>query len=76
MAGIPKESGPFKDASGWKTVCKHPYGHKSEFKGEKKPPARGDNGRPVTEERNVQVNPRAKELYKFSNIHMKDEYNR
>lgn len=48
----------------------------TEFKGEKPHPEIGENGKPVVESRNVQVNPKAKELYKFSNTYMKDEYDR
>lgn len=53
MAGIPKDKGNFRDASGWKTVCKAPYPHKSEFKGEKPMPDRTDDGRVIVKDRNV-----------------------
>ena len=74
MAGIPKEKGNFIDASGWKIVVKPPYEHKSEFKGEKPFPKRREDGKIVTENSNIFVNPRAKPLLKFANTFLKDPY--
>ena len=76
MAGIPKDTPQFRDGSGWTTVVKAPYVHKSEFKGEKPFPQKADDGRIIIEDRNFQTNPKAKLLHKFANVHMKDEYDR
>ncbi len=76
MSGIPKDRGNFIDASGWKTVIKVPYEHKSEFKGEKPFPKKTEDGRVQVEEKNIFVNPKAKPLLKFPNTYMKDEYDR
>ena len=76
MAGIPKEKGNFIDASGFKNVVKAPYEHKSEFKGEKPFPKKRDDGKVVTENSNIFVNPRAKPLLKHPNTFMKDNYDR
>jgi len=45
VAGIPKDQAIFVDASGWKTVVKHPYGHQTDFKGEPPLHKRDENGK-------------------------------
>jgi hypothetical protein len=48
IAGIPKDRQNFIDASGWKTVVKAPYEHKTEFKGEKPFPKKREDGKVET----------------------------
>jgi hypothetical protein len=45
ISGIPKDQPIFIDASGWKTVIKHPYGHQTDFKGEQSLHKRDENGK-------------------------------
>jgi hypothetical protein len=48
ISGIPKDQPIFIDASGWKTVIKHPYGHQTDFKGELPLHKRDSNGKVQT----------------------------